>query len=171
MCCTIVIDTEFLYVSLPGKILGIVPETYIWNVLHAMTQLASPKTCVLHNCYVYWISVCFSSREILGIEPETIARYDLVSVSNYMCITPWLYMNFCMFQFKVQFWYVASCCQQFGMFHWLCSILSKHNLLHMKENLAFITQQPETIPYYDLVDVCNYMCITIWLCIHDFCMF
>ena len=52
-----VIYTEFLYISVPGIILGIKPKTIAY-----MTQLTSLNTCVLHHGYIYRISVYFSSR-------------------------------------------------------------------------------------------------------------
>ena len=52
-----VIYTEFLYVSVPGKILRVKPKTIAY-----VTQLTSLNTCVLHHGYIYRISVCFSSR-------------------------------------------------------------------------------------------------------------
>ena len=48
-----VIYTEFLYVSVPGKILSIKPKTIAY-----VTQLTSLNTCVLHHGYVL-----FNTRE------------------------------------------------------------------------------------------------------------
>ena len=54
---TMVIYTEFLYISVPGIILGIKQETIAY-----MTQLTSLNTCVFLHGYIYRIFVYFRSR-------------------------------------------------------------------------------------------------------------
>ena len=97
MYYTIVIFTQFLYISVPGIILSIKPKTSTY-----ITRLTAPNTCVLHHGYIYRISVYFSSRYNSECQTSNYSIFDPVNVSKYLCITPWLYIqNFCMFQFQV----------------------------------------------------------------------
>ena len=76
-----VIYTEFLYISVPGIILGIKPKTIAY-----MTQLTSLNTCVLHHTYIYRISVCFISRYNSEYQTRNHSAYMTQLTSLNICV-------------------------------------------------------------------------------------
>ena len=76
-----VIYTEFQYISVPGIILRIKPKTIAY-----MTQLTSLNTCVLHNGYIYRISVCFSSRYNSEYQTRNYSAYMTQLTSLNTCV-------------------------------------------------------------------------------------
>ena len=76
-----VIYTEFLYISVPGIILGIKPKTIAY-----MTQLTSVNTCVLDHAYIYRISVYFSSRYNSEYQTRNYSAYITQLTSLNTCV-------------------------------------------------------------------------------------
>ena len=80
---TMVIYTEFLYVSVPGTILSIKQGT-IYSAY--MTQLTSLNAYLLHHGYIYKISVCFSSGYNSEYQTRNYSAYMTKLMSLNTCV-------------------------------------------------------------------------------------
>ena len=91
-----VIYTEFLYVSVPGKILSVK-----WKTIAYVTQLTSLNTCVLHHGYIYRISVCFSSRYNSEYQTRNYSTYITQLTAPNACVLH--HMHGCIYRISVSF--------------------------------------------------------------------
>ena len=168
MYYTIVIFTQFLYISVPGIILSIKPKTILY-----MTQLTSLNTRVLYTMVIYteflYISV---PGIILGIKPKTIAYMtQLTSLNTCVLHHGYIYRISVYFSYRYnsEYQYKNYCINDpVNIVYYAMVIYTEFLYISVP---GIILSIKKLLCIYDPVNVSKYMCITPWFYIQIFCMF